>query len=96
MFAIAFDLTVADIYEHHPRGGDRPAQAYDDVGSVMADHGFRRIQGSVFVSDTDDLAKLFDVMTALKSLPWFPKVVRDIRAFRMAHLSDFTPTLKQP
>jgi virulence-associated protein VapD len=29
-------------------------------------------------------------MNALKALPWFPKVVRDKRAFRVEQWSDFT------
>ena len=44
MFAIAFDMTVAEVREHHPKGYQRPivtsARRLDDVG-------FERIQGSV-------------------------------------------------
>ena len=42
----------------------------------------------------EDLANLTKAMTALKSLPWFPASVRDIRAFRVEQWSDFTSFIK--
>lgn len=44
MFAIAFDLTVADTERHHPKGVQH---AYADIGTNLARFAFRRIQGSV-------------------------------------------------
>jgi virulence-associated protein VapD len=41
--------------------------------------GFRRVQGSVYVTDSDDMANLFRALLALKGLAWFPASVRDIR-----------------
>ena len=35
-------------------------------------------------------------MNALKALPWFPTCVRDIRAFKVEHWSDFTDFIKSP
>jgi len=32
----------------------------------------------------------------LKRLPWFPAAVRDIRAFKVEHWSDFTKFVKGP
>ena len=91
MFAIAFDLTVADTRKHHPKG---VTQAYADIGSVLERFGFVQIQGSVYVCESEDLGNLFDAMTALKALPWLPPFVRDIRAFRIEQWSDFTPRIK--
>ncbi|MGX7704832.1 virulence factor [Methylobacterium sp. Gmos1] len=54
MFAIAFDLVVAETQKHHPRG---VAEAYADIRSSLAGHGFDWIQGSLYVSRTEDLAK---------------------------------------
>lgn len=34
-------------------------------------------------------------MNALKAMEWFPKSIRDIRAFRIEQWSDFTPTMKE-
>ncbi len=93
MFAIAFDLVVAETIEHHPTG---VAQAYTDVAICLGGFGFRRIQGSVYVTDSDDMANLFQALMALKALPWFPASVRDIRAFRIEQWSDFTPPMKMP
>ncbi len=91
MFAIAFDLTVADTRRHHPRG---VSQAYLDIGEALQRFGFRGIQGSVYVCDSEDMANLFQAIGALKALPWFPASVRDLRAFRIEQWSDFTPVMK--
>lgn len=93
MFAIAFDLVVADAEKHHPKG---VSQAYTDIGSALEQFGFRRIQGSVYVTDSEDMANLFQAIIALRSLSWFSASVRDIRAFRIEQWSDFTPVMKKP
>ena len=91
MFAVAFDLVVAEADEHHPRG---VSAAYSDIGAVLHRFDFERIQGSVYVTEKDDMANLFAALLALKALPWFPKVVRDIRGFKIENWSDFTPIIK--
>jgi virulence-associated protein VapD len=93
MFAIAFDLVVADTEKHHPKG---ISQAYSDIGSTLRRFGFERIQGSVYVTDNENMANLFEAIIALKALPWFPASVRDIRAFRIEQWSDFTALVKKP
>jgi virulence-associated protein VapD len=93
MFAIAFDLVVADTERHHPKG---VSQAYTDIGTTLERFGFRRIQGSVYVSDSENMAGLFEAIIALKTLSWFPPSVRDIRAFRIEQWSDFTPVVQKP
>jgi virulence-associated protein VapD len=92
MFAIAFDLVVADTERHHPKG---VSQAYTDVAEALKRFEFRRIQGSVYVTESEDLSNLFEAIMALKALPWFPASVRDIRAFRIEQWSDFTPMMKK-
>ena len=91
MFAIAFDLTVAEVEHRHPRSV--PA-AYDEIGRVLSRFNFEWRQGSVYTSSNEDLANLFSAISALKSLPWFPASVRDIRAFRVEQWSDFTAFMK--
>jgi virulence-associated protein VapD len=86
MFAIAFDLVVVDTETHHPKG---ISQAYTDIGNTLQSFGFRRIQGSVYVADSENMANLFGAIAALKALPWFPASVRDIRAFRVEQWSDY-------
>lgn len=91
MFAIAFDLTVSETQKRHSTS---VAQAYLDIAAALDRFGFRRIQGSVYVSDSEDLANLFRAMQALTALPWFGASVRDIRAFRIEQWSDFTGYFK--
>ena len=91
MFAIAFDLVVADAEEHHPRGA---TAAYADIAITQRKFDFKRIQGSVYVTETDDMANLFAALLALKALPWLPPAVRDIRGFRIENWSDFTAIVK--
>lgn len=92
MFAISFDLTVATVEQHHPKA---VARAYSDIRATLNGFGFERIQGSVYVCDSEDLGNLFDALDALKPLPWFPPAVRDIRAFRVEQWSDFTDRIKR-
>lgn len=91
MYAISFDLVVKDTIEHHPKG---ISQAYSDIGAILHRYGFERIQGSVYVNSKEDMTLLFNALNALKAEPWFPKSVRDIRAFRIEQWSDFTATIK--
>jgi virulence-associated protein VapD len=91
MYAISFDLVVADTEEHHPKG---VAQAYSDIGTTLKKFGFERIQGSLYTNTDENMANLFKAMNDLKAMEWFPHSVRDIRAFRIEQWSDFTPVIK--
>jgi virulence-associated protein VapD len=94
MFAIAFDLVVADTIKFHP--SRNATTAYNDIRNLLGQHGFTWRQGSLYTTDDDDMARLFAAIMALKSLPWFPLSVRDIRAFRVEQWSDFTAIIKGP
>jgi len=91
MYAIAFDLVIADTMLAHPKG---VSQAYADIGAILVMHNFRRVQGSLYVSDDENMAQLFFAIDALKREPWFAQSVRDIRAFRVEQWSDFTSVVK--
>ena len=91
MYAVAFDLVVADTEAHHPKG---VSQAYADIGAILNQFSFERVQGSLYVSENEDMANLFQAIQALQGLSWFPKSVRDIRAFRVEQWSDFTALVK--
>jgi virulence-associated protein VapD len=69
MFAIAFDLVVAAAEEHHPRG---VTAAYADIATTLRKFKFESIQGSVYVTEKDDMANLFAALLALKALPGSP------------------------
>lgn len=91
MYAIAFDLVVADTEQQHPKG---VSQAYAEIGATLAQYGFRRVQGSLYVTEDENMAQLFVAIQSLKAKSWFPPSVRDIRAFRIEQWSDFTPVVK--
>jgi virulence-associated protein VapD len=92
MFAIAFDLKLADAEKHHPKGA---LQAYRDISRTMGKFNYRRVQGSVCVTDDHVMANLLRAILALEALPWFPASVRDIRGFRIEDWSDFTSLIKE-
>jgi virulence-associated protein VapD len=87
MFAITFDLIVSEVKRHHPKAVNR---AYEEIRSTLARHGLVWKQGSVYVNPDGGLVELVQAMTALKAVAWFPKSVREIRAFRMENNSEFT------
>jgi virulence-associated protein VapD len=91
MFAIAFDLVVADTKQHHPKS---VSQAYADIGATLVKFNFENVQGSLYVTHSEDMANLFAAIMALKALSWFPLCVRDVRAFRVEQWSDFTMIIK--
>lgn len=91
MFAITFDLVVAETERAHPKG---LTQAYKDIRKALEEYGFSWVQGSVYVSQKGDLADLTRAIMALQGLPWFGSSIRDIRAFKMVDYSDFTPLFK--
>ena len=91
MHAIIFDLDTTDTEHHHPKG---VAQAYTEIGAILAEFGFRRVQGCLYVTDSEDMAQLFLAIQALRARAWFPKSVRDIHAFRIEQWSDFTAMVK--
>ncbi len=91
MFAIGFDLLWNQTKATHPKG---VSQAYADIGAVLNRYGFSRVQGSVYVSQGDSLVDVTLAMNALKALPRFPTCVRDVRAFKVEHWSDFTNFMK--
>lgn len=90
MFAIAFDLVVADAIKHHEKG---VSQAYADIGSTLAGFGFTRVQGSLYTNASEDLANLFAAMTALKAMSWLPSSVRATYALSV---SSNGQTLRRP
>ena len=91
MFAIAFDMNVAEIRRTYPK---HASAAYLEIERTLGTFGFKRIQDSVFAAETQDMANLFEAILALKALNWFGKSVKNIRAFRMEQGSDFTAIVK--
>ncbi len=92
MFAIAFDMVVADIQKYYPKG---ISSAYTEIGRTLQPFGFERVQGSVYLTSSSDLSNLFDAIVALKAMGWFRSCARDIRGFKVENWSNFTASVKR-
>lgn len=91
MYAIAFDMVIADLKEYY---GEPYNNAYFEVRTVLRQYDFYNTQGSVYLTQKNDMANLYRAIEALKKISWFKKSVRDIRAFRVEDWSDFTGVVK--
>jgi virulence-associated protein VapD len=87
MFAIAFDMSIEDLRNNY---GDPYNNAYYEINVILRKYDFYNTQGSVYLTEKNDMASLFRAIVALKNIDWFKKSVRDIRAFRVEDWSDFT------
>ena len=70
--------------------------AYDEIKKELEIIGFEWIQGSVYITKTEknSLAIVYKAMERLKSIDWFKRCIRDIRAFKVEDYSDFTEIVK--
>jgi len=91
MYAIAFDMVVAELKEYY---GEPYNNAYFEIKTVLREYEFYNTQGSVYLTEKNNMANLFLAIEALKKIDWFRKSVRDIRAFRVEDWSDFTAVIK--
>jgi virulence-associated protein VapD len=92
MFAIAFDMVIADLKQNY---GEPYNNAYYEISMVLEKFQFYNTQGSVYLTPNNDMSNLMRAMIALKSIDWFKKSVRDIRAFRVEDWSNFTDFIKE-
>jgi virulence-associated protein VapD len=87
MFAIAFDMSISKLKENF---GEPYNNAYFEIKKEMQKCNFYNMQGSIYLTQNNDMANLFKAINGLKEIEWFRKSVRDIRAFRVEDWSDFT------
>ena len=92
MYAIAFDMTVADLEKYY---GKPYNNAYYEISNVLQEYNFFRAQGSVYLSENSDMANLMEAIQALGDIEWFANSVRDIRAFKIEDWSNFTRIVKK-
>lgn len=102
MYALSFDMNIADLKEHY---GEPYHGAYYDIKRTLVGHGFYWIQGSTYMTNADNLLRsnlfallaknLFNAINALKDIEWFRLSVRDIRGYRVEEWSDFTDIVKK-
>ena len=92
MFAISFDMPISDLEMQYGKPYNR---AYFEIKNLMKKNGFDWIQGSTYLTQSDDLGNLFRAIEALKKIEWFRKSVRDIRGYKVENWSDFTSIIKE-
>ena len=92
MYAISFDMVVGELKIHY---GEPYNNAYYEISTILEEFSFYRTQGSVYLSDKNDMVNLTKAMIKLKSIDWFKNSVRDIRAFKVEDWSDFTSFMKE-
>lgn len=92
MFAIAFDLDVNALHDSY---GEPYNNAYYEIKKLLRNYDYYNTQGSVYLSNDNDMLNLVRAMNGLKAVPWFKESVRDIRAFRVEDWSNFTPFFKE-
>ncbi len=93
MYAIAFDLKVADLETHY--SGNSYNNAYGDIKKFLMTKGFNAQQGSVYFGDENiDAVKCVMAVNALSNqFPWFKNCVTDIRMLRIEDNNDLSPAL---
>lgn len=91
MYALSFDLVVNDLKKYY---GEPYNNAYYEIKTLLANNGFIWVQGSTYMSQSDDLTALVKTVMELSKIDWFKKSVRDIRGFKVESWSDFTSLFK--
>ena len=91
MFAISFDMTVSELEQHY---GTPYNRAYFEIKELLKENGFEWIQGSTYLTKSDDLGNLVKAIMELSKIDWFKKSVRDIRSYKVENWSDFTDIVR--
>ena len=92
MFAISFDMVISDLKKYY---GEPYNNAYYEISVILENFNFFRTQGSVYLSEINDMSNLVDAIDALRDKEWFANSVRDIRAFRVEDWSNFTERVRR-
>lgn len=92
MYAIAFDLKIDELRASY---GEPYNNAYAEIQRELEELDFTWAQGSLYLTNSsNELAAVFKAIERLKSIDWFSKSVRDIRAFKVESWSNFTDIVK--
>lgn len=92
MFAVSFDMVIEDLKIHY---GEPYHRAYYEIRKVMESKGFEWIQGSTYITQSEDMGNLFLLIQQLSKIPWFKNSVRDIRGYRIENWSNFTSLVRE-
>lgn len=91
MFAISFDMSVSKLEKHY---GVPYNRAYFEIKELLKRNSFEWVQGSTYLTNSDDLGTVIRAIMDLSKIDWFKKAVRDIRGFKVENWSDFTDIVK--
>ena len=91
MFAISFDMSISSLIDSYGHPYNR---AYFDIKKVLKCCGFEWIQGSTYLSRSEDMSSMIRAISTLSKIDWFKQSVRDIRGYRVENWSDFTELVK--
>ncbi len=93
MYAITFDLNIAQLENHYPNASYQ--NAYGDIAKFLKPRGFARQQGSVYFGG-DEVDAVHTVLTVAKmsaELPWLQQCTTDIRMLRIEDDNDLMQAL---
>jgi virulence-associated protein VapD len=71
--------------------------AYNDVGRTLREHGFDRMQGSVYFGNdnVDAIICVLAVQQLRAEFDWFAPAVKDIRMLRIEDNNDLMPAVER-
>lgn len=84
-------MVISDLKKHY---GEPYNNAYFEIKEVLRRNGFNWVQGSTYLTKSDDLGNVIKAIMALSKINWFKKSVRDIRGYKVENWSDFTDIVK--
>jgi virulence-associated protein VapD len=95
VFAIAFDLDTTVLKQSYHNASWQ--NAYIDVGAALRQHGFERMQGSVYFGNdgVDAVTCVLAVQQLTTDFPWFAPAVKDIRMLRIEDNNDLMPAVER-
>ena len=92
MYALSFDMNIAELKEHY---GEIYNNAYYEIRKILISDGFEWIQGSTYLTRSDNLINLTKAIIDLRKIDWFRRSVRDIRGYRVEEWSNFTQIVRE-
>ncbi|MDR2622356.1 MAG: virulence protein [Dysgonamonadaceae bacterium] len=92
MFAIAFDMIISDLEKYY---GIPYHKAYYEIREILKKHSFEWIQGSTYMTASNDMSVVFNAIMDLSDIDWFARSVRDVRGFKVENWSNFTNSVKR-
>ena len=92
MYALSFDMIIAELKEHY---GEIYNNAYYEIRKLLISDGFEWIQGSTYLTRSDNLINLTKAIIDLRKIDWFRCSVRDIRGYRVEEWSNFTQIVRE-